>query len=344
MSRFLFPMASVTRPTGGWNVILSMIDVLNAADMPARPVYPSRDYAYPFFDCGARAAFDPRLEKAFRTSGLRSRLRAPWRLLPARPVNERLVLEDDDVLAIPEFRFPEVAALYPSHRKVCMVQVMHSFAAAMQRLEQAGSDASEFSFVATSQACTEAVREFAHREPGEIVLQVGQSGTEFVSDKSLKIAFMPRKLPLQVELVVSALKSSPEARDVEFVSLSGLTHKEVMAQLQDSLIFLSFSSSEGFGLPPAEAMAVGCIVIGYSGVGGDEFFTPDLGFPVAGDDITLFVRTVRDVLRQYALDPAPLDGLRRRASESIRSRYSETRFRESVLRVFSELDKERVPS
>lgn len=344
MSRFLFPMSNVAKPIGGWNVILCMIEILNAAGLPARPVYSSASYRYPFFDCTARAAFDTRLAGIFRPAGLRSRLRAAKGLLPSRPVNERLVLEDDDILAIPEFRFPEIAALYPSHRKVCVVQVMNSFVAALQRLEQRGGDASDQSYIATSQACAEAVREFARREPREIVLQVGRSGTDFVPEKALKIAYMPRKLPLQVELVVNALKASPEARDVEFVSLSGLTHEEVMAQLQDSLIFLSFSSAEGFGLPPAEAMAVGCIVIGYSGVGGDEFFTPDTGFPIGGDNITLFVRTVRDVLRRYALDPAPLDALRKRASDSIRSRYSETRFRESVLRVFSELDKGRVPA
>ena len=87
-------------------------------------------------------------------------------------------------------------------------------------------------------------------------------------------------------------------------------------------------------------MVTGCIGV----VGGAEFLTPEVGFPVAADDMTMFVRTVRDVLRHYKRDPGPLDELRRRASDMIRSRHSETRFRDSVLRVFSELDRQPVPS
>lgn len=342
MSRFLFPMASVTKPTGGRNVILSMIDLLNSAGFSARPLYASANYTYPFYPCNARPLFDRRLATPMGGRSLRAKLRLPLRMPGSEPVNEPLVLRPDDVLVIPEFRFPEVAAAYPNHRKICLVQVIMSFVAALGRFAPARLEAGEIEYIATSRACVDAVRTFAGREPREVVLQVGGPEVRFSPTKALKIAYMPRKLPRQVEAVVRTLKAAPEAEGVEFVSLSGLAHDEVMSALRDSLIFLSFSSEEGFGLPPAEAMAAGCIVVGYTGVGGNEFFNDDVGFPVPADDITEFVRVVRNVLSRYAEDRNPLDAMRKRASETVLSRYSEARFEESVLRAFAELDTGRV--
>ena len=43
-------------------------------------------------------------------------------------------------------------------------------------------------------------------------------------------------------------------------------------------IFLTFSNQEGFGLPPVEAMACGCLVVGYHGHGGKEFLKPEWSF------------------------------------------------------------------
>jgi len=42
--------------------------------------------------------------------------------------------------------------------------------------------------------------------------------------------------------------------------------------LRSSRVFLSFSQREGFGLPPLEALACGCAVVGYHGFGGRALF------------------------------------------------------------------------
>ena len=46
-----------------------------------------------------------------------------------------------------------------------------------------------------------------------------------------------------------------------------MQHEEVACALQDSLLFLSCGHPEGFGLPLAEAIACGCLVVGYHGLG-----------------------------------------------------------------------------
>ena len=51
--------------------------------------------------------------------------------------------------------------------------------------------------------------------------------------------------------------------DFEIVPFINISQNEVIRILKDSLIFLSFGYPEGFGLPAAEAMACGCVTIGF---------------------------------------------------------------------------------
>jgi glycosyltransferase involved in cell wall biosynthesis len=81
-------------------------------------------------------------------------------------------------------------------------------------------------------------------------------------------------------------------------------------------VFLSLSDRDGFGLPPAEAMACGCYVVGYSGGGGREFFDPSYCDPVES--------TLELVGALERVMGTPLDDLAeagRRASAAILDRY-----------------------
>ena len=53
-----------------------------------------------------------------------------------------------------------------------------------------------------------------------------------------------------------------------------MQHEEVALALQEALLFLSCGHPEGFGLPLAEAIACGCLVVGYHGLAGRDFATP----------------------------------------------------------------------
>lgn len=91
--------------------------------------------------------------------------------------------------------------------------------------------------------------------------------------KRKQIAYMPRKSPIDALAVVALLRSQPWCDEWDFVEISGCSHSDVIDILRKSVIFLSFGHPEGFGLPVAEAMACGCAIVGYSGLGGRELFS-----------------------------------------------------------------------
>ena len=111
----------------------------------------------------------------------------------------------------------------------------------------------------------------------------------------------------------------------------GASPEKLDSILRESLIFLSFSYREGFGLPPAEAMASGCIVVGYTGVGGEEFFQSEFGLQIPDSDIVRFVSTVEAAAKEYSRDPARLNHMRKSASQHIHARYSSDSMREALL-------------
>lgn len=90
--------------------------------------------------------------------------------------------------------------------------------------------------------------------------------------KSKKIGIMPRKLGLHAYLIRYFVESYLPT-GWEIVSIENKTEIEVSEILRECSIFISLSDMEGFGLPPLEAAFCGCLVVGYTGQGGKEYFS-----------------------------------------------------------------------
>lgn len=166
---------------------------------------------------------------------------------------------------------------------------------------------------------------------------INQDLFTYRAEKKPQICFMPRKNPEHAVQVINLLKHKGVVQDFTIVPIEDKSEKEAADIMQESLIFLSFGYPEGFSLPPAEAMSCGCIVIGYHGIGGREYFDPDYCFPVEMGDILEFAKAVEDVIRLYHKAPNALAQMADKASAFIRHNYSVEREREDILYSWDQL-------
>jgi hypothetical protein len=129
--------------------------------------------------------------------------------------------------------------------------------------------------------------------------------------------------------------------DWPFTPIQGMSEQEVAETMRLSAIFLAFNEREGFGLPPAEAMACGCYVIGYHGQGGREFFDPAYSRPIPDSDLLAFARAVEQAAADYDADPEPLTRAGLAASEAVLGRYTLDGLRADLIAFYTGLGVER---
>jgi hypothetical protein len=116
--------------------------------------------------------------------------------------------------------------------------------------------------------------------------------------KRERIACIPRKRRIEAAYLRDLFRHlHPEFRDVEWLELESKTEPEVAAALGESTVFLSLSRLEGFGLTPIEAMASGCVVAGFTGIGGREYATSANGFWADEDDFPGCLRQLAEAIR-----------------------------------------------
>jgi glycosyltransferase involved in cell wall biosynthesis len=138
-----------------------------------------------------------------------------------------------------------------------------------------------------------------------------------------RIAVMPRSRGKDLcRHVLGLLELRGALVDWEVVNINNRTQTETREILKSSAIFLSFSEREGFGLPPAEAMACGSYVVGFTGLGGREFFYPSLCTQVEEGNVLALAQAAGDAMMRFESDASGIRGLALKASTIIRDEYS----------------------
>ena len=137
--------------------------------------------------------------------------------------------------------------------------------------------------------------------------------------KKLQIAYMPRKRPSELDFIRNLFnRLYKQYKEVPWVCIDKVNEAKVAQILSESAIFLSTSLYEGFGLPPIEAMACGCIVVGFHGGGGLEYASSENGYWCEEGDIIKFVRTLGHVVSLIDNNDKKVNKVRNRALKKAR--------------------------
>lgn len=155
--------------------------------------------------------------------------------------------------------------------------------------------------------------------------------------KTIAVSYMPRKSGDRLRLVLQLLELRGAIAPGEAVAIEGVRHRDVRRLLGMTRVFLSGSEMEGFGLPVAEALASGAVVVGYDGEGGRELFRDPFAIRVDGGAVLSFADRAERVIRTVREEPATYRRWARLGREFVLERYSRTREVASVKQAFAEL-------
>jgi hypothetical protein len=158
----------------------------------------------------------------------------------------------------------------------------------------------------------------------------------YPQEKKKQICFMPRKNKEDAKQVLYLLRYRKKLAGWTIRPIEKVSEARAAEIMRESAIFMSFGHPEGFGLPPAEAMASETIVIGYDGRGGSEFWQGH-GIRIEIGDILGYAQAMERILEEYSSDPSRLKAMAKDAGRFIRDTYSLEAERQSIVECWTEI-------
>lgn len=153
--------------------------------------------------------------------------------------------------------------------------------------------------------------------------------------KVLQIAYMPVQRSMAREILGAFKAKYKRHSDVLLEPMENKTHREVASILSRSSIFLAATFPQGIGRPVLEAMASGCIVVGFAGRGGAECMQHlDNSYVAEDGDVLSAVDLLNDALESIRSGTAIA---MRRAARETALRYSLDAEEASVIEIWTEL-------
>ena len=301
-----------TMPRGGVRTNYRQVDLLNAAGIEAAVLHSQPRFRCTWFANQTRTVSAPEVE-----------------------------LGAQDILVVPEFYAPGLHLLPAAPRKIIFNQgAYHTFDYAPDPADSPGAPyTSVENLVGMLTVSDNSAALLRYTFQGTPIWQTRAVINQDVfhprpNAPGRRIAFVPRRRPAERHQLFHMLGIRGATNGWEMVPIEGYTESQTGELMSGCAIFLSFSEREGFGLPPVEAMASGCYVIGFTGLGGREYFDPTYSSPVPDGDLLAFAVAVEDAVRRFESDPASLTQTGLLASERVLGRYHEDGLREDLLAVY----------
>ena len=327
--------SDATHPSAGFRTAYDHVDSLNRHGIDAAVAHEYSGFRASWFANDTRVVGWSR-RRPRRPAGLHEWKRGR---MYARDATRRYVqlnqppdfdLHADDVLVVPAIYGPRLGEIAPGIRKVILNQGATSMPLRTLDLPLRHPD-----IMAVLVVAEEALDFFEwltpHLRVGLVPYAVDLSVFHLRTAKERQIAYMPRRNGEHAEVAVRLLAERGTLRGFDLVSVDGQPHVKVAEIVGSSLLFLAVSLSEGFGVPPAEAMGTGSVVVGYDAVGGREYMKPDVCFTVPTGDVLALARELERVIAMADAEPERLAARGRAAHELIADRYSPARQERELL-------------
>lgn len=129
--------------------------------------------------------------------------------------------------------------------------------------------------------------------------------------KDPAIAYKARRSDEGMNLKRLAYSRGGPMRNLQWQALRNLGEEEYAQTLRRTRIFLALEREEGFNLSALEAMASGCLVVGYTGCGGRDFMIGEGErqncLLVENGDLLGVAQALETVVERFHADPGSLE-------------------------------------
>lgn len=338
--RFIFLCIDRPHASGGVAVLYDAVRHANSAGLDATVVHGHQGFRHMNGDAHVPIGYSNRVALAenalWRPQSLRQKFRQ-LRKSFERPIDVP-ELRPCDVIVVPELMLPHALRAYPAHRKVVFSQNPYLYLDAVLAARRAGHDpiGEVVLNLGISRNCMAAFDAVGATRTAYFPVSPRLDLFPFCEGKSRTIAYMPRKRPAEGAVLADALRRRGHLRGFELVEIDELPPEEVARLIGKALVFVSLMKDEALGFPALEAMSAGCVVVGYTGHGTEEYFDCGTGVPVRDGDILGLIESVEQTIERLDSDPHALHRLRRAASIKVNETYSAAAFSDGL---FAALDR-----
>lgn len=227
--------------------------------------------------------------RSFRPRWFRGRARVQW-------IDGGFHPRRDDFLVLPENHRPAYAVAPEIARRIIYCQGLYTVYRGFARTVDWRTWCSDI--LCASVTIDDFVRDVLRFERRTHIPCYVDRSLFHPEPKQLQIAYMPRKRRREATFIRECFRElAPDLRSVPWVPIDGRTEEEAAAILRRAAAFVSLGKLEGFGLPPLEAMACGCLVTGFPAGGGRDYATAENGDWVEEWDLVGCARALADRLR-----------------------------------------------
>lgn len=335
-------------PNGGVKQLYKLCEILNNNNFDASIIHENKGFKLNWFNNNVKFTYFPYLFHKLKTITQPKRKKTKHRI---KSFFKELFMDKslpnlNDIIIYPEIYGPNINLITNNKFIIYNQNCYYTFNLYpfLKQLKTHSYSNSNFLGILTvSTNCVEYLKlAFPEKKIEPICLGLNPLFS-FENDKEKIIAFMPRKLKEDFNQIYHILSNNPHLKDWKWQPIDNCTEEEVAKVLQKSAIFLSFNYNEGFGLPPVEAMACGCYVIGYAGNAGKEYFLSEFSSVIPDRNIIEYTEVLLEKVITFNKNPLSLINLGKQASSYVHKTYNLEHEKHSTLTAINNILKNEIP-